>query len=185
MTHSNNCVASHCKYTVIIFISSHACAIALQDRVVVTGGMWSGNTVQVYTLSGPQEQLPDLQTPRHLHACAHYRDSRHRTVSIVSNITAHLTIVTIVTLHCVVMINNINVQVLLVTGGWNSGYLDSTELLSPYTRRWRYSAALPSPRRGLSGATLDNKVVITGTNSDNLVTTRLLIICVLLLMQFV
>ena len=82
-------------YTDIIFISSRACAIEFQDRVVVTG--WR---VQVYTLSGPQEQLPDLQTPRMLHACAHYLDSQDRVVSIACNITAHLTIVT---LHCAVM----------------------------------------------------------------------------------
>ena len=82
-------------YIVIIFISSAACAIEFQDRVVVTGGWDSGDydiaTVQVYTLSGPQEQLPDLQTPRYAHACAHYLDSQDRVVSIACNITAYLT----------------------------------------------------------------------------------------------
>ena len=63
-------------------------------------------------------------------------------------------------------------QVLLVTGGSSSStqYLDSTELLLPSATSWSYSAALPSARSGLRGATLDNKVVITGTNSDTLVT---------------
>ena len=83
---------------------------------MVTGGRgdWTGDTypplatVQVYTLSGPQEQLPDLQTGRYYHACAHYLDSQDRVVSIACNFTAHLTIVTIVTMHCVVMINNNN-----------------------------------------------------------------------------
>ena len=80
----NNCVASHCKYTVIIFISSHACAIELQDRVVVTGGGWPAiATVQVYNISGPQEQLPSLQTPRSWHACAHYMDNQDRVVSML------------------------------------------------------------------------------------------------------
>ena len=82
-------------YTDIIFIFSRACAIEFQDRVVVTGG-WDGNyiiaTVQVYTLSGAQEQLPSLQTPRYEHACAHYMDSQDRAVSIACNIRAHLTI---------------------------------------------------------------------------------------------
>ena len=82
-------------YIDIIFISSDACAIEFQDRVVVTGGWGPIATVQVYTLSGPQEQLPDLRTGRSQHACAHYRDSQDRAVSIVSNITAQLTIVTI------------------------------------------------------------------------------------------
>ena len=84
-------------YIVIIFISSLACAIELEDRVVVTGGSRSGATVQVYTLSGAQEQLPSLQTGRRSHACAHYLDRQDRVVSIACNITAHLTIVT---LHC-------------------------------------------------------------------------------------
>ena len=102
----NNCVDSHCKYlSCYIFIFSGACAIGFEDRVVVTGGRRLGGrgtlaTVQVYTLSGPQEQLPSLQTGRHRHACAHYLDSQDRVVSIACNITAHLTIVT---MHCVVM----------------------------------------------------------------------------------
>ena len=52
---------------------------------MVTGGIDYPNylaTVQVYTLSGPQEQLPSLQTPRRDHACAHYLDSQDRVVSI-------------------------------------------------------------------------------------------------------
>ena len=76
-------------YTDIIFIFSRACAIEFQDRVVVTGGCCGhgGTRVQVYTLSGPQEQLPSLQTPRRGHACAHYLDSQDRAVSIACNIT--------------------------------------------------------------------------------------------------
>ena len=91
-------------YFVIIFISSYACAIEFQDRVVVTGGLYSMSTVQEYTLSGAQEQLPSLRTGRYSHACAYYLDSQDRVVSIACNITAHLTLVT---MHCVVMINNI------------------------------------------------------------------------------
>ena len=63
------------------------------------------------------------------------------------------------------MCNILTEQVLLVTGGYY-GYniLDSTELLLPSATSWSYSAALPSPRYSPRGATLDNKVVITGTN---------------------
>ena len=136
---------------------------------MVTGG-WVNDaiaTVQVYTLSGPQyPQLPDLRTPRYNHACAHYLDSQDRAVSIACNITAHLTIVT---LHRVVMINNDNVQVLLVTGGYSGGYLDSTELLLPSATSWTSSGALLSARKHLRGATLNNKVVVTGTNIDTLI----------------
>ena len=67
------------------------------------------------------------------------------------------------------------VQVLLVTGGSTSTwYQDSTEFLLPSATSWTIidSAALPSPRYGLIGATLDNKVLITGTNIDTLVTTH-------------
>ena len=67
-------------------------------------------------------------------------------------------------MHCVVMMNNINVQVLLVTGGYGGGTLSSTELLLPSATSWSYSAALPSTRDSLRGATLNNKVLITGTN---------------------
>ena len=71
-------------------------------------------------------------------------------------------------MHCAVMINNNNLQVYLVTGGSrDKNYLDSTELLLPSATSWSFSAALPSPRGELKGATLDNKVVMTGgTNND-------------------
>ena len=60
-------------------------------------------------------------------------------------------------------------QVLLVTGGYDGNRLDSTELLLPSATSWTYSAALPSPRWQLRGATLNNKVVVTGTNMDVLI----------------
>ena len=71
----------------ISFFSS-ACAIELEDTVAVTGG-WGAftgpiATVQVYTISGPQEQLPDLMTGRYQHACAHFVDSEKRVVSTPS-----------------------------------------------------------------------------------------------------
>ena len=64
-------------------------------------------------------------------------------------------------------------QVYLVTGGRDdSGYTTRTELLFPSATSWTiiHSAYLPSGRAGLRGATLDNKVLVTGTNSDTLVT---------------
>ena len=69
-------------------------------------------------------------------------------------------------------------QVLLVTGGSSSStqYLDSTELLLPSATFWTISAALPSPRDSLKGATLDNKVIMTGTNIDTLIITIIVII---------
>ena len=68
---------------IVFFFCSYACAIELQDTVVVTGGSGPIATVQVYTISGPQEQpeIPDLLTPRYKHACAHLVDSENRVVS--------------------------------------------------------------------------------------------------------
>ena len=59
----------------------------------------------------------------------------------------------------------------MVTGGWDSNYndLSSTELLLPSATSWSYSGALPSPREYLRGATLNNKVVVTGKNMDVLI----------------
>ena len=68
---------------VIIFIFSGACAIELEDRVVVTGLGDGNNIVQEYTMSGPLEQLASLQTGRSSHACAYYLDSDDGVVSIV------------------------------------------------------------------------------------------------------
>ena len=68
----------------VLFFGS-ACAIELEDTVVVTGGwsLFTGPiaTVQVYTISGPQEQLPDLMIGRYQHACAHFVDSENSVVS--------------------------------------------------------------------------------------------------------
>ena len=63
---------------------SRACAIGLRDTVVVTGGtlatsgMWRpGAKVQVYSLDGAQERLPDMNNARDDHACGHYvKDDR-------------------------------------------------------------------------------------------------------------
>ena len=38
-----------------------------------TGGAWRpGARVQVYSLDGAREQLPDMNTARDAHACGHY-----------------------------------------------------------------------------------------------------------------
>ena len=53
---------------------------------------------------------------------------------------------------------------MLVTGGHNSGVgdLSSTELLVGNASSWVFSRELPSPRNGLRGANIDNKVLMTG-----------------------
>ena len=72
-------------YTTNISIFSSACAIELENHVVVTGGILFLSaipTVQVYNISGPRFVLPNLQTSRYNHACAYYLDSKGRVVSI-------------------------------------------------------------------------------------------------------
>ena len=55
-------------------------------------------------------------------------------------------------------------QTYIVSGGYDDGddYLSSTELLVETGSAWILSGELPSPRVGLRGANIDNKVVMTG-----------------------
>ena len=48
-----------------------------------------------------------------------------------------------------------------MTGG-NNGLLSSTELLTDNAPAWRYAGALPTPRSGLVGANVDNRILMTG-----------------------
>ena len=54
-------------------------------------------------------------------------------------------------------------QVLLVTGGYNTndGYLASTEVMET-GGTWRLTAPLPSARRGLSAAVVNNNIFVFG-----------------------
>ena len=65
-------------------------------------------------------------------------------------------------------------QVYLVTGGvdTNQGALTSTELLFPSATSWtsNANADLPYPHSRLRGATINNKVIVTGTNTVCLIT---------------
>ena len=52
---------------------------------------------------------------------------------------------------------------MLVAGGLTgSGQLSSTELLVGEASAWVLTGELPSPRFGLRGANIDNKVLMTG-----------------------
>ena len=50
----------------------------------------------------------------------------------------------------------------MVTGGYNNGDLASTELLPQDASQWVYAGSLPSARRGLGGARLGDKLIMTG-----------------------
>ena len=52
---------------------------------------------------------------------------------------------------------------LLVTGGYDGNYLDSTELLVPGSGSWRLATGLlPRPMTAMSVATVDNILYLTG-----------------------
>ena len=53
-------------------------------------------------------------------------------------------------------------QTFLVSGGIYGGDLSSTELLVESSSAWVYTGELPSPREGLRGANIDNRVLMTG-----------------------
>ena len=51
----------------------------------------------------------------------------------------------------------------LVSGGYVSGdILSSTELLMETASAWVLTGELPSPRYGLRGANIDNRIFMTG-----------------------
>ena len=64
----------------------------------------------------------------------------------------------------------------MVTGGFNDGSLDSTELYDPNTERWRMSVPLPSASDRLRASTVDNRVLLFGETTNNMNYLSLLII---------
>ena len=60
---------------------------------------------------------------------------------------------------------NYTPQTYLVSGGY---YISSTELLVETGSAWTLSGELPSPRYGLSGANIENKIVMTGNCAHSL-----------------
>ena len=55
----------------------------------------------------------------------------------------------------------------MVTGGLDGSehILDSTELLTQGASEWVFGGVLPSPRGRLVAATLDNRVIVSGSSS--------------------
>ena len=56
------------------FFLSRACAIQLDDYVVITGGSETWKKVVKYNENGWVEDLPDLINARYYHSCSHYYD---------------------------------------------------------------------------------------------------------------
>jgi len=64
--------------------------------------------------------------------------------------------------------DNEGTKTYIVSGGYDvSDRLSSTELLVETGSAWVYTGGLPSPRSGLRGANIDNKVLMTGGIDDS------------------
>ena len=113
--------------------------------ILTGGGSRPYNRVSEYSQSGFTRDLPQLQQGRYIHGCSYFENEEGTKVDIDSN-------------SCGVII----FQTLLVTGGYNDGYLNSTELLIENSTKWIYSGELPTPRTGLSGANIDQRVIMAG-----------------------
>ena len=102
-----------------------------------------------YGEAGFIRYLPDLNQGRYDHGCSHYEDGEGRKVNIDINYSPLIL-----------------VQTYLVSGGWTgSSILSSTEVLLETGTAWTLTGQLPSPRRGLQAARIDNKIVMTGNSS--------------------
>ena len=115
--------------------------------MILTGGLDSLNRVSEYSESGFTRDLPQLLQERWGHGCSYFENEEGTKVDIDSN-------------SCGVII----FQTFLVTGGWDSRYSDlsSTELLKTNAVSWIYSGELPTPRTGLRGTNIDQRVIMTG-----------------------
>ena len=94
------------------------------------------------------KNLPDLLQGRYSHGCTFYDNDDGTKVDIDID-------------YCPIEIS----QTFLVTGGFDDGIvLSSTELLLETASAWVSTGELPSPRLGLRGANIDNKILMTGGN---------------------
>ena len=101
-----------------------------------------------YKEAGWSSDLPDLQQGRWDHGCSYYNNDEGTKVNNDFNSLTNKKIS----------------QTYLVTGGMdqNGEGLSSTELLVEAASAWALTGELPSPRHGLHGANIDNRVLMTG-----------------------
>ena len=116
--------------------------------MILTGGYYSPKRVSEYSETGFTRDLPQLLQGRNNHGCSYFENEEGTKVDIDSN-------------SCGVII----FQTFLVTGGYNddnNGFLSSTELLVETSAAWILTGELPTPRYGLRGANIDQRVLMTG-----------------------
>ena len=73
---------------------SYACAISDDTEVIITGGFGARTDVSVYSMTGFQRNLPDLNTGRQYHACASYINIYNEKVK------KNISIISVATLRC-------------------------------------------------------------------------------------
>ena len=114
--------------------------------MILTRGAYFPNRVSEYSETGFTRDLPQLLQGRWVHGCSYFENEEGTKVDIDSN-------------SCGVII----FQTFLVTGGWTgSARLSSTELLVETSAAWILTGELPTPRDGLRGANIDQRVLMTG-----------------------
>ena len=140
-------------YLLLLLLRSNACAIEMENSVIITGGYYSYTRVARYNHDGYLEDLPGLITGRSDHACGHYIDTQN---NIVSFPVFYWQLIII----C---------KVLLVTGGQKSDFsrTDSTEILSEASSQWRLAQPLPTARSGLRIAQVDGRLLAIGDLSQD------------------
>ena len=97
--------------------------------------------------------LPPLQQGRDSHGCSYYNNAEGTKVGIYDDFLK------VLVLHIIIF------QTYLVSGGYDDGpdaRLSSTELLVETASAWVNTGELPSPRSGLHGANIDNRILMTG-----------------------
>ena len=116
--------------------------------MILTGGYDSFKRVSEYSDTGYVRDLPKLNQGRMSHGCSYFENEEGTKVDIDSN-------------SCGLII----FQTFLVTGGMDSSYndLSSTELLVETSAAWILTGELPTPREGLRGANIDQRVLMTGS----------------------
>jgi len=110
----------------------HACAIAEETTVIITGGADTRNTVSRYGSSGHIEDLPSLNQGRWNHGCGSYTDNTGDQVFLVAG------------------------------GYDYVGRLSSTEMLTRTSSAWVMVNSLPRKIQGVRGVTLAHILYMTG-----------------------
>merc|ERR1712126_91222 len=112
-----------------------ACSIELDDHVIVTGGKFAPQTVDVYNMDGWVMDFSRLTKSRLNHGCGHYINADYKMVYLVTG------------------------------GGSGPDLWSSTETLVDGASAWTSSGHLPVAMQGLRGVSLNNKILMTGGSS--------------------